>query len=179
MPACSVPLTHLLIDKVHNFKVFDVLELLVKVRLNVEIQCVQQYSELAMKLTKTVLGYNLSDVPSLVEKLKDKVGKVLAEGEEVDKTPSDEKESDEIYETAKESLESDNERGEENSSSGESLLCRIPMSLVLNVIKGVMSRLRVDTLSESWSSFLKAGNSTFIIAIASGLFPQNESWSFE
>jgi len=46
-------------------------------------------------------------------------------------------------------------------------------------LKGVMSRLRVDTPSELCSSFLKGGKSAFIEAIAKGLFPQNEYRSLE
>jgi len=38
------------------------------------------------------------------------------------------------------------------------------------VVKGVMSRSRVDALSELCSPFLKGGNSVFIAAIVSGLF---------
>jgi len=44
----------------------------------------------------------------------------------------------------------------------------------LQNIKGVMSRLRVDALSELCSPILNGGNSAFIAAIASGLCPQNE-----
>jgi len=43
-----------------------------------------------------------------------------------------------------------------------------------NLIKGVMSSSSVDALSELCSPFLKGGNSAFIAAIASGLFPKNE-----
>ena len=44
--------------------------------------------------------------------------------------------------------------------------------LLLNKFKGVMSRSSVDALSELCSPFLKGGNSAFIAAIASGLFPK-------
>jgi len=37
----------------------------------------------------------------------------------------------------------------------------------------------VDTFSELCSPFSKGGNSAFITAIASGLFPQNEYRSLE
>ena len=42
------------------------------------------------------------------------------------------------------------------------------------VIKGVVTRSMVDALSELCSPFLKGGNSVFIVAIVSSLFPQNE-----
>jgi len=45
--------------------------------------------------------------------------------------------------------------------------------------KGVMSRSSVDALSELCSPFLKGGNSAFIAAIVSGLFPKDEYSSFE
>ena len=51
--------------------------------------------------------------------------------------------------------------------------------IVLYPFKGVMKRLRVDTLSELCSPFLKGGNSTFIAAIASGLSPQTEHQSLK
>jgi len=41
-------------------------------------------------------------------------------------------------------------------------------------IKGVMTRSTVDAVLELCSPFLKGGNSEFIAAIASGLFPQTE-----
>jgi len=47
------------------------------------------------------------------------------------------------------------------------------------LIKGIMTRLMVDALSELCSPFLKGGNSAFIAGIASGLFPQNEYRSLE
>jgi len=40
-----------------------------------------------------------------------------------------------------------------------------------------MSRSRVEALSELCSSFLKGGNSAFIAAIASDLFPKKENIS--
>ena len=45
--------------------------------------------------------------------------------------------------------------------------------------KGVMTRSVVDALSELWSPFLNGGNSAFIAAMASGIFPQSEYRSFE
>jgi len=45
--------------------------------------------------------------------------------------------------------------------------------------KGVMTRSIVDGLSELCSPFLKGGNSTFIAAIASGLFSQTKYRSLE
>jgi len=42
-----------------------------------------------------------------------------------------------------------------------------------------MTRLMVDALSELCSPILKGGNSEFIAAIESGLFPQNEYQSIE
>jgi len=44
---------------------------------------------------------------------------------------------------------------------------------LIYALKGVMSRPRVDILSEPCSPFLKGGNSAFIAAIASGLFPKS------
>jgi len=41
-------------------------------------------------------------------------------------------------------------------------------------VRGVMTRSIVDILSELCSPFLKGGNSAFITAIASSLFPQTE-----
>jgi len=41
-------------------------------------------------------------------------------------------------------------------------------------VKGVMSRSRVDALSELGSAFLKGGNSIFNAAIGSGIFPKGE-----
>jgi len=46
-------------------------------------------------------------------------------------------------------------------------------------LKGVMTRLIVDALSELCSPFLKGGDSAFIAAIASGFFPQTEHRSLE
>ena len=46
-------------------------------------------------------------------------------------------------------------------------------------LKGVMTGSMVDALSELCSPFLKGGNSAFIAAIASGLFPQIEYPSLE
>ena len=46
-------------------------------------------------------------------------------------------------------------------------------------LKGVITRSIVDVLSELCSPFLKGGNSAFIPAIASGLFPQTEYRSLE
>jgi len=42
-----------------------------------------------------------------------------------------------------------------------------------------MSRSSVDALLELCSPFLNGGNSAFIVAIASGLFPQSKDRSFE
>ena len=47
------------------------------------------------------------------------------------------------------------------------------LSLMVSV-RGVMTRSIVDILSELCSPFLKGGNSAFITAIASSLFPQTE-----
>ena len=47
------------------------------------------------------------------------------------------------------------------------------------VPKGVMTRPIVDVLSELCSPILKGGNSAFIVAIASGLFPQTKYQSLE
>jgi len=47
------------------------------------------------------------------------------------------------------------------------------------LIRGVMTRSVVDVFSEFCSPFLKGGNSAFIAAIASGLFPQTEYRSLE
>jgi len=47
------------------------------------------------------------------------------------------------------------------------------------IFKGVMTQPIVDELSELCSPFLKRGNSAFITAIASGLFPQTEYQSLE
>jgi len=44
----------------------------------------------------------------------------------------------------------------------------------LCVFKGVMTRSMIKARSELSFPFLKGGNSAFIAAIASGLFPQNE-----
>jgi len=44
--------------------------------------------------------------------------------------------------------------------------------LISNEFKGVMTRSMVDAPSELCFPFLKSGNSAFIAAIASGLFPQ-------
>jgi len=52
-------------------------------------------------------------------------------------------------------------------------------TLWMGLLNGVMPRSSVDTLSELCSPFLKGGNSTFIPAIASGLFPKNEYRSLE
>jgi len=46
-------------------------------------------------------------------------------------------------------------------------------------LKGVMTRSMVDALSELCSPFVKGGNSEFIAAIASGLFPETEYRSLE
>ena len=46
---------------------------------------------------------------------------------------------------------------------------------VSSVVKGVMTRSIADALSELCTPFLKGGNSAFLAAIASGLFPQTES----
>ena len=43
-----------------------------------------------------------------------------------------------------------------------------------SMLKGAMTRLMVDAFSELCFPFLKGGNSAFITAIASGLFPQTE-----
>jgi len=50
---------------------------------------------------------------------------------------------------------------------------------VVESFEGVMTRSIVDALSELCSPFLKGGNSTFIAAIASRLFPQTEYRSLE
>jgi len=42
------------------------------------------------------------------------------------------------------------------------------------MVKGVMTRPMVDTLVELCFPFLKGGNSAFIAALASGLFPQTK-----
>ena len=42
-----------------------------------------------------------------------------------------------------------------------------------------MTRSMINALSELYSPFLKGGDSVFIAAIASGLFPQNEYRSLE
>jgi len=47
------------------------------------------------------------------------------------------------------------------------------------VYKRVMSQSSVDILLELHSPFLKGGNSAFIAAIVSGLFPKSEYQSFE
>jgi len=44
-------------------------------------------------------------------------------------------------------------------------------------LKGVMTGLMIDTLSELCSPFSKGGNSACITAIANGLFPPAEYWS--
>jgi len=46
-------------------------------------------------------------------------------------------------------------------------------------VKWVMSRSRVDPVSELCSLFLKEGNSVFIAAIVSGFFPKSEYRSLE
>ena len=46
-------------------------------------------------------------------------------------------------------------------------------------IKRVKPRSMVDALLKVYSSFMKGGNSAFIAAIVSGLFPKNEYRSFE
>jgi len=46
-------------------------------------------------------------------------------------------------------------------------------------IKGVMSWSMVDALSELWSPFLRGGDSAFVAAIVSGLFPQSEYQSLK
>ena len=43
-------------------------------------------------------------------------------------------------------------------------------------IKRVKPRSMVDALLKVYSSFMKGGNSAFIAAIVSGLFPKNECW---
>ena len=53
------------------------------------------------------------------------------------------------------------------------------LTLLFRLVKGVMTRSTVDALSELCFPFLKGGNSAFIAAIASVLFPQNESQSLE
>ena len=58
-------------------------------------------------------------------------------------------------------------------ASERSRLCR------LMIFKGVMTRSNVDVISELCTPFLKGGNSIFIAAIASGLFPQNKYPSLE
>ena len=50
---------------------------------------------------------------------------------------------------------------------------------VCGVVRGVMTRSMVDTLSELCSPVLKVGSSAFIAAIASSLFPQKEYRSLE
>jgi len=52
-------------------------------------------------------------------------------------------------------------------------------SRIRKIIKGVMSRSSVDALLEWCSPVLKGRNSAFIVAIASGLFPQKKYRSFE
>jgi len=45
----------------------------------------------------------------------------------------------------------------------------------VKTVKWVVTRPMVDALSELCSPFLKGGNTAFIAAIASGLFPQNKN----
>jgi len=64
--------------------------------------------------------------------------------------------------------------------SMDTLARTTPTSFTLmRFIKGVMTRSMVDALSGLCSPFLKGGNSAFIAAIASGLFPQTEYWSLK